>query len=151
MAQLFAQTVALIGIVQPLAHDVGAAATAAAHCCLIHRVEPRLETDPRPALAQRFAASCFASEFHGSFVVWHEVFPGRGAELGAGIGPHEAALGAQPKVGPVLLRPDLMRAPDVRCQHSKHSTADVALSASGISSKHPELPENCIWPLAHLR
>lgn len=51
----------------------------------------------------------------------------------------------------VLVRPDLMRSPDVRCQHSKHAAADVALSASGISSKHPELTENCAWPRARLR
>jgi hypothetical protein len=50
----------------------------------------------------------------------------------------------------VLLSPHLMRSPDVRCQHSKHAPADVALSASSISSKHPELPEHCTWPRAHL-
>jgi len=150
-SQLFAQPVPLLRIAEPLLHDPGAAATTAPHRFLVSGVELRLEADPRPALAQRLAASCGSSQFDGGFVVWHEVFRGRGAQLGTRIGPHQAALGAQPKLGAVLLRPDLMRAPDMRCQHSKHAAAHVALSPSGISSKDPELTENCAWPRAQLR
>jgi hypothetical protein len=43
-----------------------------------------------------------------------------------------------------------MRSPDVRRQHSKHASAHVALSPSGISSKDPKLPENCARPRAQL-
>jgi hypothetical protein len=38
----------------------------------------------------------------------------------------------------------------VCCQHSKHAAAHVALSPSGISSKHAEFTEQCTWPRAHL-
>src|SRR5262245_35882029 len=62
------------------------------------RVEPRLHAYPRAAPAQRFAASCSASEFHSGFVVWHEVLGGGGTKFGAGLGACETALGAQPEV-----------------------------------------------------
>src|SRR5215469_4657525 len=83
-AQLLAQPVPLLGIVQPLLHDLSAAPTAAAHGFLIGGVEPRFQAYPRTALAKRPTARCSASQFDGGFVVWDEVLLGGGAKLGAG-------------------------------------------------------------------